>query len=717
MPEIKINLEEAGRRLLSLWWVPLVVLFIVLAVQSRSGPLINSNLLGPDDYYFLRFAEVIDETGKIPTWDPLGFYPPGRRIDKPWFSFSIVVWDRIRSVFTSSTIMDATKTYFLPLTVLAGVIAFFFGKEMKNPWAGLFLCVLILFSHEMASKMYANTSDTGMWEMLGTILCTYLFYRMVDKKTISSGVIFGIGIGIFMLMWKGYWICFWITVPIIAMYFFIFTAKKWAVAKTEIIKSKKSNKRETKRISLKDASLEGFKHMKPLLVAWGISLGILMLFCLFNFQSFIPEFRPGYDSSIWDVFTRPYVQYKYFAVKEANGLPNVNVSVSELRTVDLKTVMAQNRLFLVLTSLSLLILLYNIIKGVEVSHDILVFSFVLSWLVVTLIASEMAVRFVFFLLFPLAIGGAYFFGYIAGKFSSYSGIFKRFCLSFIVVCLFYLMIIPYQQILAEGRTMGSVVSSNYYDGLLWLRDNAAPNSIVGSWWDPGHYVTEVTHLRSIADGAHCLDCSPYPHGQRLVDMGYCLSGSNETECINRLQKYRGDSPEFYWIDSSDLIYKYGWFSYFGGWDGNFPGPALNYYILPLDKQASGENRLVFRSSQSQVESVIIDYNDTSFSPYIYSSELNQVKGLRYIVIPYGGKLSITEAPKWDIDSLVFLSDDRSIAVLMMESVKDSLFTDRFFMGGYTIFGEPLKYFEVMYENPEMKIYRINFPEEIGNANI
>jgi len=711
VPDLKINLGSVSKRLLSFWWIPIVAILILFAVKSRSGSLSTTNLVGPDDYYFLRFAEVIDETGEVPIWDPLGFYPPGRRIDRPWFAYNIVLWGKLRSLFTETTILDATKTIFLPMTVLSGICAFLLGKDLKNTWSGLFLCVLILFNFEMATKMMGNMSDTGIWEMFGTIMCMYLFFRVVKKKTIASGVIFGIGISLFMLMWKGYWLSFWITVPIIGLYFVIFTLQKFLVTKKETIRSKKSKKVKVERISIKESISLGFQHIKPLLIAWAISLGILMIFSFLNFGALVPELRPGYNSSVWDVFTRPYVQYKYFAVKETGGLPNVNVSVSELRSVDIKNIIKEQRVFFSLVSVSLLYILYNIFKKRDVANNILILSFILSWLVVTFLASRLAIRFVFFLLFPLAVGTSYFFGIIAEKAKGISDVrFRKFALSIVVVCLLYFAMTSYKEISDQSIRMGSVVSGNFYTGLEWIRDNAMPNSIVASWWDPGHYVTQVTGMRSIADGAHCLDCDPYPHGQRLIDMGYCLAGSDEDECVDRLQKYRGDSPEFYWIDSSDLIYKYGWFSYFGGWEGDKPGEALNYFTGSLDEQSSNEAMLVYRF-QGIPQTLVINFNETQIIPILFDPESGGSMIIRYMAVPIEGGLSVSGMENWDTDSMVFITGDKRIAMFMPDSVSRSLFTNRFFLGGSNILGEASKYFELVYQNPEMKIWKINFPEE------
>jgi len=153
---------------------------------------------------------------------------------------------------------------------------------------------------------------------------------------------------------------------------------------------------------------------------------------------------------------------------------------------------------------------------------------------------------------------------------------------------------------------GMEVSKNWLDALDWLKANADKDSLITTWWDPGHIITGYAGLKVHADGAHCgpVYCYPYYHNDRIQDMGFVFSTTNESQAIERLKKYMELTPEqceaarekfgstmpadackpvteMYVIASADLIGKYYWLSCFATYETETVEPNSLCSLIPI----------------------------------------------------------------------------------------------------------------------------------------
>ncbi|MDD5218596.1 MAG: STT3 domain-containing protein, partial [Candidatus Omnitrophica bacterium] len=80
-------------------------------------------------------------------------------------------------------------------------------------------------------------------------------------------------------------------------------------------------------------------------------------------------------------------------------------------------------------------------------------------------------------------------------------------LSMLVIILW---IIPAQLVFAHGVVMGlhPIMDDAWYDTLQQIRQKTPEDSIVYSWWPPGHFITSVARRRVLVDGAsqHLPEC-------------------------------------------------------------------------------------------------------------------------------------------------------------------------------------------------------------------
>ncbi len=436
----------------------------------------------------------------------------------------------------------------------------------------------------------------------------------------------------------------------------------------------------------------------------------------------------------------------------------VNISVAELQPLKLiqfPTLIARNGLLLTLSPIFLVFFfLWKVYKKIEIKEEEILF-FLWSFSMLFLITRGLR----FSLQFSAA--AAVTIGYLVGSFKSNPKfIFLLLLVSLILLKVFYfpsnlyynlafiffisLLILAFirdkfikplifsiltihclfafSEAARFGLQGGMMISKNWYDMLDWFVSNADKDALLVTWWDPGHILAGYTYykgkpLRVHADGAHCGPnaCIPYDHNIRIQDMGRIFSTNSEDEAINILRKYANLSEEdckrakekypqmplkacrpaseMYIIASNDLIGKYYWMSYFG------TGTGRNFIQLPLTSVT--QEKLVYGNG------LIFVVNKTGkFVPFLNLPS----QGLYNVVITeieyyQNGRRIRQEYKKAEnkIDGLLWIDPSYRTAIFMDPVIKESLFAKMFFW-----YGEGLKHFKLVYYNPEIRVFKVEF---------
>jgi hypothetical protein len=240
-----------------------------------------------------------------------------------------------------------------------------------------------------------------------------------------------------------------------------------------------------------------------------------------------------------------------------------------------------------------------------------------------------------------------------------------------------------------------------------------------TWWDPGHIIAGYTGLRVHADGAHCGygpgACIPYGHDDRIQDMGRVFSISNETEALSILSKYRqltpaqcaearqaygsimpADAcdavPEMYVLASSDLIGKYYWLTYFG------TGTGRNFVQLSRTSVDQAQGVLSYGSGL-----VSLAYNNGTWVPVLNAPDQGirnaVIRSLVYFENGQEKRMSFNETNI--IEGMLWVDPSYSTVIFMDAATRDSIFTRMFFFNG-----EGLQHFQLVYQNPEIRMYKV-----------
>jgi hypothetical protein len=265
------------------------------------------------------------------------------------------------------------------------------------------------------------------------------------------------------------------------------------------------------------------------------------------------------------------------------------------------------------------------------------------------------------------------------------------------------------------------MNSNWDSAWEFLRTQTPEDSIVGTWWDPGHMIASLAERRNFADGAHCGEPCLYNINNRITDLGKIMATSSEQESLNLIKKYKGTSSKAYWIVSDDLISKYQWLQYFGtGCDATKDPACKLYQLVPQQQALQNENGEIIVRIYSNIIVVNNGYvnipvytqNNEGFvfndillydqSGEITSAQVpeSQITTLTESIAPIMTQLGITMSDKM-APTAIWISKDMTYIVMIPDTLKSTIFTKMFFLEG-----QGLQNFKQVFRNEQVKIYEI-----------
>lgn len=682
----------------------LVIIYLAIALRLTTAD--TEILLDYDPWWFFRHAqEILDNGMAPPRWDLLSYFPPGRPVNyQLGWSYTLATFYLIAQAFTSISLMKFS-TYFIAIfSGICAIPAYYVGKMVTNRWGGLITALFAVITPTFLSVSMAGYPDSDAMvvfytflAVITTILAIERFKGFRDKK---SWLYIGLAVAsywLFAFNWNTSWYIYYMFIGFIPIYILFLIIESYI---------KKEYHSFTSRIIGK------IKQSKNLVVP------ILLIGVIAGFITFLTQ---G-----WPYNTVPPLEQLFTGLQFLGGeWLIVNISVAELQPINVFTregfLAIANRIGMFpvllaifgLFSITILKLYYR--KKITKAE-----YFAIIWMIISFWLITRGIR--FSLIFSLSIATAA--GFVVGNLVEYFKNKKNLLLAATIYGIILVGLIFHISDNASfsAATTGLQINQNWRDALNWLEQNGDSNTLVATWWDPGHIITGNTDLKVHADGAHCdvTSCIPYNHNIRISDMGRIFSTSDEDESLSILKKYTsitdeqcqtlkqsfGDGfPEegcskidkIYFIASGDLIGKYYWLSCFGSFDfetkqcngQQFIQLGLRNY--QTDEQGNlqlldyGQLSLVFRENQ------LIPVIDNRFvvRELVYF-ENNEVKHVNF------GNDTET------IDGLVWTDPSFQTIIFMPPEIRDSVFTRMYFFNG-----EGLNNFELQFNNAEIKIFKVN----------
>jgi dolichyl-phosphooligosaccharide-protein glycotransferase len=732
-----------------------IIAIAILAIWVRSSTINTKTILDYDPFWFYRHAEEIENNNfKIPQWDELSYYPPGRPTSpfQGWSYTMVFLHQLIQIILPNFTLMKTAILSPLIMAALTVIPAFFLGKLFSNNIGGLvaaFFLVLTPTFIGISMAGYCDSDSPVVFHTVLSMLIILIAVKISQKSLIKSIPIIILAIAsnlFFIYNWGGGWITlvfFMVLIPGL----FIFRIIEEMIHHKKLRVNIESIRIESKPIfisllsiliptniigfvlwhttiihsllgGLAFTGLAGTFMLMGVIILLGF-IGFVIGFVFFknNWGKIICTFL-GLGLGIWFIFFSNVVTEPLL----------VNISVAELQTVNIfskdgfTTIAGRVGLLpTIITFIALPILvIFKLYRKEKISFMEI---FLFLWTIVSFYLITRGVR--FSLLF--SISTSVITGYVVGTLYTYLRHRSIIIFSIVFGLIAFLAFLFLSDAIQLGsQSSGMELSTNWYDALDWLKANGDKDTLVATWWDPGHIIAGYSGLKVHADGAHCdaNDCIPYNHNIRISDMGKILSTTNETESIKTLEKYVQLTPEqcqaardkwgtimpedacnpiktVYVIASSDLIQKYYWLAYFGSYDNiTKSGEGKSFAQL----EYTGMDR-----SGSPVYGNIItllEENGTVFSVLNYPQQGIRNAIIKDIVYYSNGQqirssYNAANSTAAIYDGLLWVDPSFRVVLFMESSVRDSIFTKMFFWGG-----EGLEHYKLVYSNSEVKIFKV-----------
>ncbi|MEM5794316.1 MAG: STT3 domain-containing protein [Candidatus Aenigmatarchaeota archaeon] len=695
-------------------------LIIYLSVYVRLSTLDAQTILDYDPWWYYRYSLLIMENNFFPLkWDIQSYYPPGRPFDfQLGFMYTMILFYKIAQfLFGSISFIYIAKISPLIMVVLGAIVAFLLGKSLSNKWGGLATALFAVLTPTFIGVSMAGYCDNDPVVVFYTFLCVLSIFLALKKKSIPFYIFAIVSNLLFVWNWGGGWfILILLTACLVFLFFF--------------------------RI------IEEMIHQRKLIIEIGKPIqeikGLLIPYFIILIPTNIVAFLLGWGN----ILSAFFVMLGF--MDPSRGLL-VNISVAELQRINVFSpsgfLEIVGRIGYAPFLISLLIIPLLILKLYRKSKLELTEIFLILWYFATFYMILSGIRFAL----SFSVAAAATAGYVVGNLVKYLK--RDFIGATIFGAIAILSLIFVSTAIQVGNaSRGMEISQNWINALDWLVKNADKDSLIVTWWDPGHIIAGYSYdkgkpLKVHADGAHCTPgmCIPYNHNIRIQDMGRIFSTSSEEEAIDILKKYKelsfedcekvkkafGDKvpkdacnpvSDMYIIASADLIGKYVWMNFFGGFRAP-PGSPGACYVEPAntyvwcfwqttfsDFDPSG-NPLYYFSRDIGV--ALTPSPGKSFSQCLAGENctLYPILNNRYLIEEiyyptYQGYKYVSYANQTNaqlINGLLWVDSSYSYVIFMPPKVRDCLFTRMFFWNG-----QGLKHFEYVYGNAELKIYKVIF---------
>lgn len=637
--------------------------------QNSAG---TTYLLAIDPYYYYRHTrnavtlghegEIVDENGRYHDGLILAGRPLGEGFTDNYRSLHVFLQTQMVKIWRmfnpEKDIMGVVFLTPMIIGTLAVIPAFFLARKIGGNIAGLFAGILVALHPAFMTRTAAGFSDTDAYNVFLPLCVVWFLFEALSAKKFRNSMIFaglaGFFVGLFAWAWGGWFFIMNFTGVLLGS-LLVYHA---IIHRKDLIKGKIDD-------NLKNTGL--------IAAAFGVA-SFLFVGIFKSFNDFIAPLKGVFFfMQLKDVGTTKVWPNVYTTVAELNPatikqtITQISLNsemwyfVALLGLVMPLMFMSKKResysiglmIGSVLWYLGLIFfqnsfkdhVFYSILLMVPVfvwiifsyldnnEIDIKYSLILVIWFASTIYASSKGVRFILLLVPAFAVSAGIAIGFIDKKLrdslSKAISVDKR-IITLIVVALFAgLLTVPivdsngkrnpgfYQQAYATAVNEVPSMNDDWYAALTKIRDESAPDAIINSWWDFGHWFAAIGERRVTLDGgrqngpaAHWLgklmvtwdedesvgilrylDCGsntafnnllPLLQNDSLqsIETIYDIINSDKDGAIEILRA-KGlsqeeidsvityshcDAPENYFITSEDMVGKSGVWAHFGSWN-------------------------------------------------------------------------------------------------------------------------------------------------------
>lgn len=545
------------------------------------------------------------------------------------------------------------------VSVLSVIPAFFLARKIGGNVGGFFAAAIIAVHPAFLGRTVGGVVDTDAYGVFFPLLISWFFIEAFEKENMKIkifwGSLAGFAVGIYSFAWGGYWYIFdFIIAAMIGYIIYYIILHRNDLKKGSLILKNKN---------ISDAII----LLLVLLVTSGIFVSFFLSFETYKSGFLEPisrlSIKSATGSSLWPNVYTTVAELNEASVSQVIGqiggtllfviaLIGIMFTMSTNKTRDLWVLLAsavwflmittyQDKLslylFLVLLSLPIIVALLIPLITKEEGIDIKYAIFMTLWFMGTIFTATKGVRFVLLLVpvfgvaFGIAIGK--FYRLVVDWFVKELEINKIVTKVIVILLLLLLLINPVKSSHNTAINEVPMMNDGWYQSLEKIRNEAAPDAIVNSWWDFGHWFKAIADRAVTFDGgsqntpmAHwigntlltsdedrsvgilrMLDCGSNNAFEELnkevndvhksVNLLYELvvldkKSAQKTleendiseKTVKNVIKYTHCSPpEDYFITSEDMVGKSGVWAHFGSWDFKRAEIWQEYRSLSFDE--------------------------------------------------------------------------------------------------------------------------------------
>jgi dolichyl-diphosphooligosaccharide--protein glycosyltransferase len=431
--------------------------------------------------------------------------------------YLIVQTYRIGNVFMSNFTLQRAA-FVLPVFIVAfAVIAgFFLGRRIAGNVAGFIAGLIIAVNTSFLARTPAGFSDTDAYLILFPLLIALFYIETLASDTWKRKAIFitltSFASFLFWLAWPRWWHIATILMGMTAIYFVVtaFYERKQFYKTFNFQQQVLGTK--TGRIALT-------------VIAYFLLTGILFV----TLGGAIGE-SASILEPVQDTILGPLTALGSKGVGTLSVWPNVLTTVAELKEGSWPEVISAlgGSLFFIIAILG--VLLTFLLKTEDNHIEIRYASFLAIWFFGLSLASVIGVRFIALMAAPFAIAFGAFFGILWTKGSAFLSkevsvptIATRIGLAIIILLLF---ITPITAANNLGKNLAPSMDDTWHESLIRIKENST-DAIITSWWDFGHWFTNIAERRVTFDGGN--------QGRRIYWVGKTLLTNDSQEQLDILR--------------------------------------------------------------------------------------------------------------------------------------------------------------------------------------
>ncbi len=622
--------------------------FFKSELQDDAG---QTYLLAIDPYFWMRHSRNVLENGHPGdtikdgvSWDDHMYAPLGRPIPFDMFHayFEAHMFKVMRIFSPDMSLM--TAAFYMPIIISALTVipAFFIARRLGGNLGGFIAALIVAVHPAFVTRTAGGFADTDAYNVFFPLFIAWFFLIAFETKDVKKKwaytILAGFLVGLYSFAWGGWWYIFDFLVVSAVLYLVYYILVHY---------------RELRGI--------GSAVKKP---AVKNTLILLLLFILTSaiFVSIfvdVLQFKTAYENPLG------FAKLKQVAITTV--WPNVFTTVAEQNPASLEGVINQigfggksnGRFFFAIAIIG--IILSSIRRDIYGKVDVKYAILLALWFAATIYASTKGIRFTLLVVpaFAIAVGVAFGIAYnFIVKWGEKGLHVNKMIIGVVLIAIIILVFLvnPVKAGIAVGKQEIPSMNDAWYRSLNKINQEAAPDAIINSWWDFGHWFKAIGDRAVTFDGTS--QNSPQAHwvGKvlmtndekqaigilRMLDCGADMGFTVLDRIINDPAKSVGilneiivldkesarkalesqgisdpdsvlvythcEPPEDYFITSDDMIQKSGVWGHFGSW--NFDKATI-YFKLQKKGYKDKEKAIAylqerFNYTESEAEDVYFD---------------------------------------------------------------------------------------------------------------